>query len=692
LSDLILIDFGTLFDPGQLVVEEGQATVVENGRNKMLQLNAAPGQRVKIRLSPTSGTWNLLDYVNLTMDVDNLAEGQAWFRLLIKDTSTTTESWYRPNISHNGWVWPGEKRVFDALLVRHRYKTANQPSYLDLFPNMQGLPHAQMLSWFGLEMTKISEIVLSLEPQDYEQILRIDNIRGNRRAAPTILQENPNDFFPFIDAYGQYMHEYWPGKIMSDADLIAAKASEEYDLIAHPHPAQYNEYGGWENGPTLEATGHFRTEKRDGKWWFVDPAGKLFWSLGSTGVGLVPMKVDLTGKAHFYEWLPDRHDPVFGDYYTTTAPGSPNGDYYDSMFIVLYKKHGVDFANTYTDWALRRIRSWSLNTLGAWSPAADNQPQALKTPYTRIIWTPGKPISQIGGLDDPFDPGFSAAVATAIGWIAHTVNDPYCIGYFDNNEIQWGRDPVQVVRDIIAKNGQNVAARVELVDFLKAEYGTISAANAAWGSSFSSWDALLPAIGSFNYSGADEVLQGFYEHLTDTYYRKSREAIKSVAPNKLYLGSRIHDNAMRKEVAAAAARHCDVVSFNIYEKDVEQFNIQDSRDLPFFQADKPFMVGEFNFGALDRGKFFTGIGFAADQRNRGEAYTHYVRSALRNARCVGVHWFQYADQPTAARHKGAENSNSGLINSADSPYRALIKAIRSIGSMMYSYRNEYEPN
>ena len=37
------------------------------------------------------------------------------------------------------------------------------------------------------------------------------------------------------------------------------------------------------------------------------------------------------------------------------------------------------------------------------------------------------------------------------------------------------------------------------------------------------------------------------------------------------------------------------------------FNVRDERDQPFFIEDVPFLVGEYDFGALDRGKFFRAL-------------------------------------------------------------------------------------
>ena len=86
LPDQMLIDFDNAFQSSQLVVDEGRAEVIATGDgNHALQLDAAPGQRAKIRLRPAKGQWNLLEFANLTMDLKNPGEHEAMFRMLIKD-------------------------------------------------------------------------------------------------------------------------------------------------------------------------------------------------------------------------------------------------------------------------------------------------------------------------------------------------------------------------------------------------------------------------------------------------------------------------------------------------------------------------------------------------------------------------------------------------------------------------------
>jgi hypothetical protein len=51
------------------------------------------------------------------------------------------------------------------------------------------------------------------------------------------------------------------------------------------------------------------------------------------------------------------------------------------------------------------------------------------------------------------------------------------------------------------------------------------------------------------------------------------------------------------------------------------------------------MIGEFHFGATDRGLPATGIQGAADQTQRGVAYRHYVENGLARPEVVGLHYF-----------------------------------------------------
>jgi len=68
----------------------------------------------------------------------------------------------------------------------------------------------------------------------------------------------------------------WPGKIHSLQQLKKELPQELADAANFARD-DISQYGGWKNGPRRQATGRFRTEKIDGRWWFVDPEGYLFF-------------------------------------------------------------------------------------------------------------------------------------------------------------------------------------------------------------------------------------------------------------------------------------------------------------------------------------------------------------------------------------------------------------------------------
>ena len=66
---------------------------------------------------------------------------------------------------------------------------------------------------------------------------------------------------------------------------------------------------------------------------------------------------------------------------------------------------------------------------------------------------------------------------------------------------------------------------------------------------------------------------------------------------------------------AASTEFCDVVSFNIYDRRVDPQKWAFLNDLG-----RPVIIGEFHFGALDRGMFHPGLVAATDQAERAAIY------------------------------------------------------------------------
>jgi len=510
-------------------------------------------------------------------------------------------------------------------------------------------------------------------PASSEELV-IDNIR--------LIPGKKHDFTKIIDQFGQYSREEWPGKVKSDADLARQLAEEEADLKAHPAPAEFDQYGGWAKGPQLKATGFFRVEKYQGKWAFVDPEGRLFLSFGPTTIG-TSAKTAVPGREYMFATLPDA-DPVLAKFSDDKG--------IDFLSTNLQRKYGDGFKKAWYGHTYERLRSWGFNTIGAFS-SWDTLKNG-KVPYTATVWPSGKHArvttgkEQVRAMHDPFDPQFATDVGAAVRAQASRIkDDPYCIGYFVGNEEHWGHfragDAAHytlILAALKSRAAESPAKRAFLAK-LEAKYVDIAKLNAAWGTSYTDWTALAAPI-VLKAPFSQGMLADFSELLksyADEYFRIVQEEIKKADPNHLYLGCRFAGYS--PEVLQAAAKYSDVLSFNIYRLkiDPKEWSVLD----PY---DKPVLIGEFHFGAVDRGVFDVGLIGVADQAGRARAYQQYVQSVLEHPKFVGAHWFQYTDQPTTGRPMDGENGNVGFVSITDTPYPELIKAAREAHATMYSTR------
>ncbi len=532
-----------------------------------------------------------------------------------------------------------------------------------------------------IDPAKVTQILVFLNNPKTEHTFEILGIRAVGQAQTL----DSDTFIPFIDCYGQFKHATWPGKIQSDADFQTRQADEEKDLRAYPGSEAWDKWGGWAKGPQLKATGFFRVEKKGDTWWLVDPDGRLFWSHGVDCVTAGNAVTPVTDRESYFTELPQAGSP-FERFYGT-ASWAPHGFYkgkssyrtFNFTASNLQRKYGAESYRAFADLAHRRLRSWGMNTIANWSDASIFEMR--RTPYTQTVHINNPPLLEgsegyWGKFYDVFDPAFREQVRRGMeGQRGKSAGDPWCLGYFVDNELSWGGNDLNLAKWTIASPaGQK--AKLAFLDDLKAKYGTVDKLNAAWGTSHASWEAWIESRAVPESDGAKGDLGDFSTRMAETYFQVCREEVKRVAPDTLYLGCRFaehNDRAVR-----AAAKSCDVISFNFYTENVVNVKLPDG-------VDKPIVVGEFHFGALDRGMFHTGLRGAANQEERAWKYKNYVEGALRHPNIVGTHWFQYGDQATTGRGDG-ENYQIGFLDVCDTPYPEIVQASREVGEELYSLR------
>lgn len=565
------------------------------------------------------------------------------------------------------------------------------PDVDEKFKMMRNFPYSRLtgLYSYNADVGDIKEIRIRFNRCNVGSKVTLSDIEavyGEREIQDKMLEASSDEFFPFIDKYGQFKHSKWPGKISSDEDLLKAREVEEQDLAEHPGPSDRSVFGGWTAGPRLEATGRFRVEKYEGKWWMVDPEGYLFWSHGVVRVTSSTAITPLDGRHFYFEELPQKgsefeqfyytHDDLLKPYYASRNLHET----YDFSSSNCYRKYGPDYKNIFADLSHRRLLSWGLNTI------ANSSDKAIcllgKTPYIDRLEVRSKPIEGTGGqwlpFMDPFDPSFVESVKAQLLSHQREIQDPWLLGLFVDNEIHWG-DICHLARCTI-KAPEDQAAKKEFVKLLKCKYGNIAALNLAWSAEFASWDVLMRNRDDVP-SGADADLKTFNEMIIHKYYGNIRNLFDRYAPGVLYMGCRFasEKTGANASVLAIGQQYCDVISYNIYCHELTGF--------PFPEGfDKPVIVGEFHFGALDRGLFHAGLVDVGTQQERGLAYENYVRSALEHPNFIGTHWHQFSDQATTGRFDG-ENFQVGFTDCCDTPYYETISHIRKVGYDMYRIRS-----
>jgi len=670
-GELQLFDLQRNFDLTQVRLSDAQAAAVNSRGVTALRINTGrakpwPG----VTLPARGGHWDLSAFEHVALQVRNTGTNEVTVYCRVDNPGADgTKSCVTESLA----LAPGQTSTLKVPLSRTSgSKLEGKLFGLRGYPVIAGGPGT-------VDVTNITQLLLFVSRPTVEHQFEVSDIRATGEfTPPTAWVTDANPFFPFIDSFGQYKHKDWPGKVHSQVELQQRREAEAKERIANPGPSNWDKYGGQADGPQLKATGFFRPEKVAGRWWLIDPDGHLFWSHGIDCVRMLdatPIAERATWFEDFVGNQPDYRDLLSSPYALKGHYAGRNPQSFSFAGANLRRKYGDQWRSDYADLIHQRLRSWGLNTIANWSDSAVFLRR--RTPYTDSVGSHGVKMIEgsegyWGKFPDVFDPGFAVAMGRAMdGKRKSSANDPWCIGYFSDNEMSWGDELALALGAL--KSPATQVAKQEFVADLKAKYGDIARLNAAWGSTNLSWQELLENRVAADPAKARGDLLAFSTKTAETYFRTVRDAVKAVAPNQLYLGCRF---AWVNELAArAAAKYCDVLSYNLYRRDIAGFE--------YPGEEKPFLVGEFHFGALDRGLFHPGLVPVENQAARARAYRDYVLGALQNPRCVGTHWFQWQDEPTTGRVYDEENYQIGFVDVADTPYLETITASREVGRQLY---------
>jgi hypothetical protein len=442
-----------------------------------------------------------------------------------------------------------------------------------------------------------------------------------------LAKQDPGDALlepkPLVDEFGQWIPADWPGKAKSLSQLKHDWTTEQKGL--GQVESSYCPYGGYA-GTKARASGFFRVEQIDGKWWFVDPDGHLFFSVGMDCV--VPTAGTRTqGREELFATVPPAGAPW--------TPGRGAGHGAQASFYTwnLLRRFGSDWRPQWMDMTLERLRAWGFNTIANWSDPAIASAHRLPAVATLSGW--GLETGWMG-LPDVYSPDWERTVEEAAArQCAPLKEDPWLLGYFIANEPPWPGKEIQLTDMIL--QGRETASQRELKRFLAQEDTPQRRTQFVYGA----FERMLAVINA---------------------------AVRRHDPNHLNLGIRF--GGKPADDVVRLARVFDVYSQNIYA------HVPDSKSLDriYELTGRPMVIGEFHIGTPGRG-MAAGLVQAADQEQRGVAYRYYVENAAAHPALIGTHWFQWLDEPATGRMDG-ENYNIGFVDVTDRPYAELAAAAK----------------
>ena len=500
---------------------------------------------------------------------------------------------------------------------------------------------------------------------------------------------------PLVDELGQWIQKEWNTKTHNEAELIVNLKNEyERALKDNEFPKDWSRYGGWLK-KQFEPKRFFYTIKDKGRWWLVDPDGYAFISNGICYGSRMGVHGFVDGMENIFRWLPDKEDPKWKDAWTTadqiaefvkrnTAEAGKNRYMFNFARANMIRAFGPDkWWDAWVTINAARIKRWGFNTLGIgvnnyFDEKVHDYLAKAEIPF---VWTLKEfPLTEntiFRDFPDVFSEEYAGNSAIfAEKQLGPFVGNPWMIGYFVTNEPEWMFQLSTNLVERVFAHPEKLASKTALINFLKIKYSNIKTLNKAWNQNFNSFDSLyIPFSEGNTFSPQAEMdFKQMRELLLEKYNSVPAAALKKVDPHHLNLGMRLTHIAPEE---LAGTDSIDVISFNRYRRSaVDCFEIIGST------VNKPAVIGEWHVGGGDKGLFSWGLLGSPNQNIRGKACSYYLENAVAMPCCVGLHYFEYNDQPLLGRFDG-ECMQHGMIDICNRAYEDFVVWMRGSAEKLY---------
>ncbi len=398
----------------------------------------------------------------------------------------------------------------------------------------------------------------------------------------------------------------------------------------------------------------WKLRTHDGVSWLITPCGERFFSIGVnslTDISAPP----LTWSRERNSWLPPYRAPA--------------------------------------GWArrtARQIGAWGFNTASSFSSSNLPLPSVPDLDLgwrSRFLWA------------DPFDPSVEDRMITQAreAVIPYKAN-AYRIGYFSDNEVGWWNG---ALFSYYLKLHQTNHTKQTLVALIRRHYGE------DW-HRFTDDFVVSPGISSFKelLQTADahahlrpggngiRVIREWTASVTRHYYELVHRALREADPSALIFADRL-PSYYDPDAVRAMAPLVDAVAtnYNVDSPDgwIAHYYFDGLRRLT---GNKPVLISEWYFAAQENRSGNLNNGYLMTVRTQAER----ARGAATAARhfalepgIVGLHWFEYSDEPEGGRAGDHEDYDFGLVDTEGRPYEDLVAALTAANRSLIGVHQNASP-
>lgn len=494
-----------------------------------------------------------------------------------------------------------------------------------------------------------------------------------------------------VDIFGQGHGKLYKA-VGSEQDLVSSLRAEYEKAKNNPseYPEGYSRWGGW-LGKRFSATGFFRIEKENGRYTLVDPDGYAFFSNGMCYGERAGIFGLTDGYRELFEWLPEE-EGEFADAWCSgdnipqfvVREGLENvkdKKLVNFTRVNLIRAFGDGWHKAYTAIVSSRLKRMGFNTIGVgtndyYNERTDEFLAEAKIPYVVTFRDFPQTKERIfRDFPDVFSEEYkSLCEEFAQKSLAKYVGDKYFIGYFVTNEPEWFfAGDVNLTERLLAGDGC-ISSKRRFSDFAKEKYGDIGNLNSAWNTDLSDFDELLlPHTFEFTEEMKEDFC-AFERLLVDEYENTVSDALRRVDPVHLNLGMRYA--GVTERIMSFEHNAFDVFSFNCYRESPETAVAMCEG------LDKPLLVGEWHIGAVESLLPAYGVRFVNTQKERAAACRYYAENGAAEPKMIGMHYFEYNDQPYFGRFDG-ECFQIGLADVCLRPYKEVCEMFEDLAKHIY---------